>query len=87
MIQPFEYCKNCGLVYAHIQNFECVVCRGELESIEGLNISDTVAKNLHKPLVIKSVCPHIERDKNLKCTDCGDQAIRLSEVVKGQTVL
>ncbi len=36
MISPFEYCTKCGLVYCHIQNFECVVCHGELAPIEGL---------------------------------------------------
>ena len=36
MISPFDYCMKCGLVYCHIQNFECVVCHGELAPIEGL---------------------------------------------------
>ena len=38
MIEPFEYCTKCGLVYCHIQNFECVVCHGDLAPIEGLLI-------------------------------------------------
>lgn len=40
MIQPFEYCTKCGLVYCHIQNFDCVVCHGDLAPIEGLLIPE-----------------------------------------------
>lgn len=40
MIEPFEYCTKCGLVYCHIQNFECVVCHGRLACIEGLQIPE-----------------------------------------------
>lgn len=75
-IQPFEYCKNCGLVYAHIQNFECVVCHGKLDSIEGLNIPDRVAKNLQKAPVSGSLpfkkCGEGDNVCNCKSADeCG----------------
>lgn len=56
MIEPFEYCTECGLVYCHIQNFECVVCHGALAPIEGLVIPE------RRPIrdvmaVVLQVCP------------------------------
>ena len=40
MIEPFEYCSQCGLVYCHIQNYDCVVCHGKLIPINGLFIPE-----------------------------------------------
>ena len=40
MIAPFEYCTQCGLVYCHIQNIDCVVCHGSLEPIDTLRIEE-----------------------------------------------
>ena len=69
MIQPFEYCSKCGLVYCHIQNIECVVCHGELEPIEGLSIPE---RNLTKH-TSKENCthPNYKPDEHIWCPDCG----------------
>ena len=72
MISPFEYCTKCGLVYCHIQNFECVVCHGELEPIEGLLIPEREMQRnagLHSEVVC--VHPNYKPDENIWCPDCG----------------
>lgn len=77
-----------GKLYGHLGGkmyFDTGKTADDWDALEK-RVSELEAENqaLRQPLVIGSVCPHIERDENLKCTDCGNQAIRLSDY-KGQT--